>query len=216
MPRGADDLLGRVGPGERAGRAVQGLHDRDRHQPEIRVRAVDELRRPLPERAELARHALRPDPRRQPVDRRLRRERLLRQAQRLLRQGRHLDGCLPAGDGGRLFRVAEEHAELLVAAGDGRRGRLDLSQGLVRAPRAAEGVQGEVRLGSRRPEDLGRVQADRGVLPGPRDRRQDRLRRVDLHRARLGRHHDGRHQRALFVTASSTRTPTSRSTWKAS
>ena len=38
------------------------------------------------------RHALRPDHRRQPVDRRLGRERPLRQAERLLRQGRHLDG----------------------------------------------------------------------------------------------------------------------------
>jgi hypothetical protein len=39
--------------------------------------------------------------------------------------------------------VAEEHAELLGAAGDGRRGRLDLSQGLVREARAAEGVQAQ-------------------------------------------------------------------------
>ena len=36
--------------------------------------------------------ALRPHHRRQPVDRRLGRERPLRQAERLLRQGRHLDG----------------------------------------------------------------------------------------------------------------------------
>ena len=49
-------------------------------------------RRPLPQRAQLAGHALRPDHRRQPVDRRLGRERPLRQAERLLRQGRHLDG----------------------------------------------------------------------------------------------------------------------------
>ena len=68
---------------------------------------------------------------------------------------RHQDGRLHAGDGGRLFRMAEEHAELLGAAGDGRRGRLDLSQGLVRAARAAGRVQGEVRPRSRPAEDLG-------------------------------------------------------------
>ena len=38
------------------------------------------------------RQAVRPDHRRQPVDRRLGRERPLHQAQRLLRQGRHHDG----------------------------------------------------------------------------------------------------------------------------
>ncbi len=47
------------------------------------------------------------------------------------------------------------------------------------------------------PADLRRTQGDRRVLPGPRDRRQDRLRRLDLHRARLGRHHHGRDGRAL-------------------
>ena len=62
------------------------------------------------------------------------------------------DGRLHAGDRARLFRMAEEHAELLGAAGDGRRGRLDLSQGLVRAARAAGRVQEEIRTAiSRRP-----------------------------------------------------------------
>ena len=37
------------------------------------------------------------------------------------------------------------------------------------------------------------------VLPGPRCRRQEGLRRRDLHRARLGRHHHGRHLGALFL-----------------
>ena len=174
----ADAVLGRLGPGQRAGRAVQGLHRRDRHRDEVRVRALDELRRPLPQRAELARQAVRPDDRRQPVDRRLGRERPLRQAQRLLRQGRHQDGRLHAGDRGRLFRVAEEHAELLGAAGDGRRGRLDLSQGLVRQARAAGRVQEEVRPRPRAAEDLGRAAGSRRVLPGPGDRRQEGLRRA--------------------------------------
>ena len=35
------------------------------------------------------------------------------------------------------------------------------------------------------------------VLPGPHDRRQEGLRRGDLHRARLRGHHDGRDQRAV-------------------
>ena len=126
-------VLGGMGPGQRAGRARQGLHQRNRHRDEVRVRAVDELCRPLPQRAQLARQAVRPDHRRQPVDRRRGREQPLRQAQRLLRQGRHHDGRLRAGDGRRLFGMAEEHAELLGAAGHGRRGRLDLPQGLVLA-----------------------------------------------------------------------------------
>ena len=41
-------------------------------------------------------------------------------------------------------RVAEEHAELLVAAGLWRCGRLDLSQGLVRQAGNSGGVQGKV------------------------------------------------------------------------
>ncbi len=122
--------------------------------------------------------AVRPDHRRQPVDRRRRRERPVRQAQRFLRQGRHHDGRLHAGDRGRLFRVAQEHAELLGAAGDGRRGRLDLSQGLVRAAGDAGRVQEEVRPRPRPAQDLGRTQAGRRVLPGPRDRRQEGLRRL--------------------------------------
>ena len=63
---------------------------------------------------------------------------------------RHQDGRLRAGHGRRLFRMAEGHAELLGAAGHGRRRRLDLPQGLVRPARAAGRVQGKVRPRSRR------------------------------------------------------------------
>ena len=45
-------------------------------------------------------------------------------------------------------------------------------------------VQEEVQPRSRAAEDADRAQADRRVLPGPRDRRQEGLRRRDLHRAR--------------------------------
>ena len=61
---------------------------------EVRVRAVAELRRPHAQRAEFRRQALRSDDRRLAVDRRLGRERLLREAQRFLRQGRNQDGGL--------------------------------------------------------------------------------------------------------------------------
>ena len=142
--RRPDALLGRMGPGERAGRTVEGLYRRDRHRHEVRVRAVDQLCRPLPQRAQLQGQALRPDHRRQPVDRRLGRERPLRQAQRFLRQGRNQDERLRRRDRRRLFAVAEEHAELLVAAGLWRRGRLDLSQGLVRQAGTSGGVQGKI------------------------------------------------------------------------
>ena len=48
------------------------------------------------------------------------------------KEGISMDAFLPA-DRLRLLDLAEGHAELLGAAGDGRRARLDLSQGLVRA-----------------------------------------------------------------------------------
>ena len=190
-------VLGRLGPGQRAGRAVEGLHRQDRRQDEVRVRAVAELCRPHAQRAQLQGQAVRPDHRRQPVDRRRGRERPLRQAQRLLRQGRHQDDRLRAGHRGRLRGVAEEHAELLGAAGDGRCSGLDLPQGLVRQARTASRVQEEVQPRPRAAEDMGRVQGRGRVLPGPDDRRQEGLRHLPLHRARLRRHHDGRVQRAV-------------------
>ena len=51
---------------------------------------------------------------------------------------------------------------------------------------------------------------------GKPDRRQEGLRHLPVHRARLRRHHDGREQRALPVSASSTRTRRSRTRWTAS
>ena len=196
---GQDDhaVLGRLGPGERAGRAQQGLHRQDQGQHEVRVRALAELRRPDAQRAELQGQALRPHHRRQPVDRRRGRERPLREAQRFLRQGRNQDERLHAGGGDRLFRVAEGHAELLGAAGDGRCARLDLSQGLVRQARAAGRVQEEAQPRPRGAQDLDRVQGGRRVLLRQADRRQEGLRHLPLHRARLRRHHHGREQRAL-------------------
>ncbi len=56
----------------------------------------------------------------------------------------------------------------------------------------------EVRPRSRRRRRPGRAQADRRVLPGQGDRRQEGLRRLDLHRARLGRHHHGRDMDVLY------------------
>ncbi len=147
-------VLGGLGPGQRACRARQGFHQGERHRDEIRVRPVDELCRPLPQRAQFARQAVRPDHRRQPMDRRRGGEPLVRQAERLLRQRTHHHGRLRAGDRARLFGVAEEHAELLGAAGNGRCGRLDISQRLVRAPGDPGRVQEEVRPRSGAAEDL--------------------------------------------------------------
>ncbi len=87
------------------------------------------------------------------MDRRRRGERSVRQAQRFLQEGRNQHGRLHACDGGRLFRVAEEQPELLGAACHGRRGGLDLSQGLVCAAGDPGGFQGQVRPRSRRAED---------------------------------------------------------------
>ena len=157
-------VLGRLGPGQRAGRTVEGLHRQDQREDEVRVRALAELRRPHAQRAELQGQAVRPDHRRQPVDRRLGRERPLREAERLLRQGRHQDHRLRARHRDRLCRVAQGHAELLGAAGDGRRAGLDLPQGLVRQARAAGRVQEEAQPRPRGAEDLDRVQAGGRVL----------------------------------------------------
>ena len=57
----------------------------------------------------------------------------------------------------------------------------------------------EVRPRPRPAEDLDRAQGSRRVLPGPRDRRQEGLRRRDLHRARLRGHHHGRDRRPLCL-----------------
>src|SRR6476660_8300849 len=64
----ADALLGGMGSGERARRIIEGLHGEERHSDEVRVRSLDELRRPLSQRTELEGQAVRPDHRRQPVD----------------------------------------------------------------------------------------------------------------------------------------------------
>ena len=146
-------VLGRVGPRQCAGRTVEGLHHQDRNRHEVRIRAVDQLCRSFPERTQFAWVVVRSHHRRFPMDRRRRGERPVRQAQRFLQEGRNQHGRLHAGDGGRLFRMAEELAELLGAAGHGRCGRLDLSQGLVCAARRAEGFQGQIRPRSRRAEN---------------------------------------------------------------
>ena len=113
-------------------------------------------------------------------------------------QGISMDDFLP-GHGLQLLDLAQGRARVLGAAGDGRRARLDLPQGLVRPARDPGGLQGRVRPRPRRAQELGRADGDRQVLPGPRDRRQDRLRRRDLHRARLRGHHHGRDRGALSL-----------------
>ncbi len=66
-------------------------------------------------------------------------------------------------------------------------------------PELQKGIQGKVRLGSRPAENLRSAEANCGILPEARGRRQNRLRRIDLHGARLRRHHHGRHGCALFL-----------------
>ena len=169
---------------------------------------VDELRRPLPQRAQLEGQALRPDHRRQPVDRRRRRERPLRQAQRLLRQrttSRWTTSCRRRWSAIREWPKNTPNYWALPAMGDaiGWTYRKDWF--------ARPEMQAEFKKKYGRdlapPQDLGRAQADRRVLPGPRDRRQEGLRRLHLHRARLRRHHHGRDQRRSTTGASSTTIP---------
>src|ERR1700694_745074 len=131
------------------------------------------------------------------MDRRGRRERSLRQNQRFLCPRKKLDRLLHSGHSGRLFRMAQEYSELLGVAGNGRRDRLDLSQGLVRPAGNSSRIQEEIRPRSSPSTNLGRTQADRRVLSREGDRRQEGLRSLYLYRAWLRRHHDGRDQRAL-------------------
>src|SRR6476646_11395452 len=114
------------------------------------------------------------------MDRRRRREWSLRQAQRFLRQRKNLDGRFYAGDGGRLFAMAEEYPQLLGVAGNGRRDRLDLSQGLVRPPGNSGRIQEEIRTRPQPTSNLGRTQAARRVLSEQGDRRQEALRSLNL------------------------------------
>ena len=156
----ADVVLGGLGSGKRARGTGQGFHQGVRHRDEVRVRPVDELRRSLSQRAQLQEQALRSHHRRQPMDRRRRGERPLRQAQRILRQERHQDERLHRADGHWLFAVAEEHAELLGLAGNGGCRWMDLSQGLVRQAGNPGGIQAEVQSRSRAAQDLRRTQGD--------------------------------------------------------
>jgi hypothetical protein len=209
-------VLGRLGPGQTRWSSCPRISPPRPDHMKFEFVPWTNFRRPLAQRAEFQGQALRPDHRRQPVDRRLGRERPLRQAQRLLRQGRHQDGRLHAGDRRRLFRMAEEHAELLGAAGDGRRVGWTYRKDWFAKPELQKEFKAKYGRDLAAPKTWDRAEADRRVLPGPRDRRQEGLRRLDLHRARLRRHHHGRDQRALRLRLQSTRTRRSPTTWKAS
>ena len=66
-------------------------------------------------------------------------------------------------------------------------------------PELRSGVQVQARPRAGAAQDLDRVEGGCRVLPGARDRRQEGLWRRHFHRARLGRHHHGRHLGALFL-----------------
>ena len=83
------------------------------------------------------------------------------------------------------------------------------------SPELAGRIQGEVQPRPRAAQDLDRAEGDRRVLPGPRDRRQEGLWRGDLHRARLGRHHHGRHLGALSLRLQIREHARQATTWKA-
>ena len=196
---------------------VEGLHREDRHQHEIRVRSLDELRRPLSQRAQLQEQALRSHHRRQPVDRRRRGERPLRQVERVLRQERHQDERLhrePTVVGYSEWPKNTPNYWALPAMGDavGWTYRKDW----FAKPELQKEFKTPVRPRPRAAEDMGRVPAGGQVLPGPSDRRQEGLWRLHLHRARLRRHHDGCHERSFMPTASITTIRRSRTRWKVS
>ena len=115
------------------------------------------------------------------------------------KEGIKMDG-LRAGHRLCLFDLAEGHAELLGAAGDGRCQRLVLSQGLVRAPRAAGGVQGEVWPRPGAAEDLGRAQGDIAEFFQSREIDGKKVYGAAIFTERgVGRHHHGRDRGALLL-----------------
>ncbi len=116
----------------------------------------------------------------------------------------------------RLLGVAEEHAQLLGAAGDGRRGGLDLPQGLVRTARARKPSSRRSTAASSPRRRPGPSSSRSPSSSRAGDRRQEGLRRLHLHRARLGGHHHGRDQRALRLRLPATRTRSKPYTWTAS
>ena len=139
------------------------------------------LRRPFAQRAQLEGQAVRSDDRRQPMDRRRRRRTGTTSSSTTSspRNGIKMSDFMPA-DGARLFRVAEEHAELLGAAGDGRRGRAGRyrKDWFAQAGAAEAEFKAQVRTRPRAAEDVGRVPAGRrSSSRTATDRRQEGLRR---------------------------------------
>jgi hypothetical protein len=162
----------------------QGLRGADGPHDEVRIRALAELRRPDAERAELGRAALRPDDRRQPVDRRLGARTATTSSSTTSSMPKASDGRLHPGDGRRLFRMAEGHAELLGAAGLRRRGRLDLPPRLVRAAGASGRVPEKYGRDLGVPATLAELKDIAEFFQGREIDGTHRLRRRDLHRAR--------------------------------
>ena len=194
----ADAVLGGLGSGQRAGRARKDFTSQDRHRDEIRVRALDELRRPLPQRTQLAEQALRPHHRRQPVDRRRRRERPLRQAQRFLRQrttSRWTTSCRRRCVGYSEWPKNTPNYWALPAMGDavGWTYRKDWF--------AQPELQAEFKKKYGRdlapPKTWDELKQIAEFFQGREIDGKKVYGSLHLHRARLRRHHDGRDQRAL-------------------
>ena len=176
-----------------------------------------ELCRPLPQRAQFQGQALRPDHRRQPVDRRLGRERPLRQAQRFLRQGRDQDERLrrrrpsSAIRNGRRTRRTTGRCRPWATPSAGPIARTGSP-----SPNCRRSSRRSTAAIWPRPKTFDRAQGDRGVLP-EREIDGKKVYGASIYTERGSEGITmGVIGRALLLTASNTRTRTSPTTWKAS
>src|SRR5260370_7938542 len=102
---------------------------------------MEEVCRTVHQRTEFARQALRPHHWRQSVDRWRGGQRPLREAQQLFHEEQDLDGRLHASNRRWLCGMAEEHAELLGASGNGPCRWVDLSEVLLSQTRVPPPLQ---------------------------------------------------------------------------
>jgi len=159
--------------------------------------SLDQLRGPhssieLNSKGKLCEHA---HPR-QPVDRGAR-ERALRQAQRVLREERiKMSDFMPA-HGHRLIRVAEEHANYWAPAGDGGRGRWTYRKDWFARPEIKAEFKEEVQPRARSAQDYDQLKEIAQFFQGRTIDGKKVYGAYIYNRARVRRHHHGRHQRAL-------------------
>ena len=178
-----------MGPGQLPAGTGQSVRSRDRGEGHGGNHAVVRFPDQGLHRVQCPGLGLRSDRGRQPVARRRFGSRALCRSHRF-REGERR----PRQDGARhrevLLRVPRQLRQVLVDPGRGRRGRLVLSQGLVRGSDRDGQLQGQIRLRPGAAGDLAAADGYRRVLL-PARCHPAQIRRGDLHRQLLRRHGHG-------------------------